>query len=317
MMRAEFNPPSDFTPDESGSGKKKIWMYLGLGCGGLLLIIGVLFALGAFRAVSCCSDLVDVGKRSAEAQARVQQMSLAIHHGEMERAYGFTSSSYQSSVSRQEFEEVFAPHLEIVRTGYPIVVDMQVKGESFDELRETASWVATVRFVPPRGQEILIADYHVVWTGEEGGRSIEVTSVQVERRVRPLQEEPPAQAVRAFLSTLRQGDWEAARRQLSAESPMRQGDLEEFRAFVRTHESVLTDRDIEIIGVEYGEEMTRVFALGDGRMIGFIVESYMGPWRISFVEVLGAPLPPAVVPSDEAEGEEDEEDEVDLEGTEE
>ncbi|MFU8802502.1 MAG: hypothetical protein ACNA8W_01715 [Bradymonadaceae bacterium] len=311
MVRAEFKPPSDYTPDEGGSGKKKVWMFLGLGCGGILLIVGLAFALGAFRAVSCCSDLIDVGVRTMEAQAAVQDISHALHQGDMERAYGWTSSSYREGVSREKFNDIFRPHEHVIRTGYPILADMQAKGDSLDEVREIDYWVATVRFVPPAGQEVVIADFSIRWTGAEE-KPVEIMHVQVEGRVRPLADEPAARAILSLQNLLRLGDLESSRRRLSMTSPLRGEDVSVLRAFVDEHKDVLLFRDIDILAVRYeGVDQAQVIGRADGHRLTVGVRAFGNDWRVETIEIVREVEPPE--PEQEGVVQPEEEDELDEE----
>jgi hypothetical protein len=283
-MRVEFNPPSDFSADPSSGSKKKIWVFLGVGCGAMLLVVGLLFAVGAFRAVSCCTDLADVGKRTITAQLTAQEVSLALHQGEYETAYRYVSSSLRAELSPQQFREVFRPHEELLQSGYPLLADMQTRGESLEELRDITAWTAVVRFIPPTGQEVLVVDLGLQWRGEEADPAVELVSVHVDRRVRPLEEEPAARSVQVFLRTLRQGEWEEARRQLSPDSPLRQGELDGFRSFVRDHGEVLTGDRPRIESVAYGPLEANVVVVQGSVAMTFLLESSGGHWRILTIE---------------------------------
>ena len=100
--QVEFKPPSDFVAEDSGGGSN-VWKYVGIGCGVILLAVGIAFAFGAWKTASCCGDAMDVAKYSMAAQNTAKTFASNVSRGNADKAYELTSSSFQERVSPDNF----------------------------------------------------------------------------------------------------------------------------------------------------------------------------------------------------------------------
>ncbi|MBA2663849.1 MAG: hypothetical protein H0U74_16290 [Bradymonadaceae bacterium] len=295
-QRVEFQPPSDFVGDEGGSGKKRIWKYVGIGCAGVLLIVGLLMGLGAFRAVSCCSDLVDVGKRSIEANQFAQSFAQTVYEGKLDEAYAMTSEAYRKEVSREGFDQALSAHEQALRTSPPMVFNIQVRASS-DDAVEANHWDVSVRFAPPEGSQMVVMNVGVGWSGAAGEQHFAVSQMSVERRLRDLTAEAPAQEVVALHRDLRSGNYEAAYKRLSQgfAGETESDGFEAFRAFVAENEALLTRESLEVFRVEYESPQRAVVSARmsapeqPAQVVGFLLVGPGAGWNWRVESILPGP----------------------------
>lgn len=250
--KAAFEPPSDFVGGSGGgsSGTKKVLMVGGIGCGVLLLIIGVLFAAGAFKAVSCCNQVSDFAQKSAGAQEYALEFGRALHEKDFESAYKMTSDSYRSANSLEMFTAAFDPYAAHLQ-GAPRVFNTRAGGvdgpaESVDDL--TKGWVIALQFARPEGSEQLLVELDVAPQGEA---QFTIQGVRAESRARSLSSEPPAKEVLEVHDDLAAGRYEMAYGRMAP--PFKQEtDMAAFKGFLDDSNGVMISNDVEITSVEYG-----------------------------------------------------------------
>lgn len=97
MGDESFDPPSDFEPEGNVGGEgRSIWVWIGVGCFGLLLIGGVALAFGAYKTVSCCREV-------AQQQRQVLNTGLSfardVASTRYERAWSNVSERYQDETT--------------------------------------------------------------------------------------------------------------------------------------------------------------------------------------------------------------------------
>ncbi len=266
---AAFQPPSDMTGDGAGgSGKKKIWVGLGIGCGVILLIIGILFAAGAFKAVSCCNTFKEAAVQSEGAQKFGMTFATAVGEGQLKKAYEMTSSDFQSKLDFGAFESAVEAHREKLGAGPPRLFNLQVEQKdpdnpSFDDLT-SGVWQMSYQFAGPSDENMLLLMFTVRRVGEGEEVSFVAENVKFDERARNLATEPPAREVLRVHDLVQQGNYERAYGrfgdQFKAES-----DLETFRQFLDDSGEILTSSELEIREVVYNEANTQATVMAHAK----------------------------------------------------
>ena len=292
-LQINFEPPSDFVGDSSSSGGRPWLKWMGIGCAGISLIIGLIMVFGGFKMVSCCSDLVETGKMTLAVEEFSQGFARAVQNQEFESAYAMTNAEkYQANTSLDAFTTQFAGHETLLARSMPVVSNVQVLGTNKEE---GPNWDITMRLLPPDGDQILTM---VLGIGGSAGASkeapptFEIYSVLVESRKRDISAEAPAVAATEFQNLLRRGDYEAAYKQFGSEQQTDDAGTmseESFKTFVKENEAVLTREIAEVVRVEYANSdeakvALRVAAAGDQPpavvTYKMVRSSMYGGWRV-------------------------------------
>lgn len=256
--RAAFQPPSDMgSSGGSGGNKRKLWLGLGIGCGVILILTGILFAAGAFKAVSCCNTVKDVAEGSVAAQEFGQRFANAAATGDTAAAYAMTSDAFQQSTSEEAFKQVVSEHRARMETNTPRLFDMQMKaqdGASLESLKQSG-WRLSYQFAGPTDQEMLLLIFSVERDpgGAEGEASFVISDVMFDERPRDLAREAPATEVLEFHETLQRGNYEQAYARLAPAFQEETG-FEAFRKFLDDAGEALTKSSLTIRQVDYSDD---------------------------------------------------------------
>jgi hypothetical protein len=223
----------------------------GIGCGVVLLVIGVLFAAGAFKAVSCCNQVGEFAQNSAKAQEFALKFGEALHQKDFAAAHAMTSESYRSANNLAAFEQSFEPYAAQL-TAPPRVFNLRAgntgggEPQSLDDLGK--GWSIMLQFATPQGSEQLLVEIDVSPKGEG---EFTIDGVRAETRARSLEAEPPAQEVLAVHRDLAAGRYEMAYGRMA--QPFRQQTtMDAFKGFLKDTDGIMTSRDVVVNSVEYG-----------------------------------------------------------------
>lgn len=253
--RAAFQPPSDMGSGSSGGSStgKKLFIGFGIGCGALLLIFGLLFAMGAFKAVSCCSDIQQFAGDATAAVTFADEFAQDLHKGNLEQAYGKTTATYQATVDRGTFEDLVETHRH--RLNAPprqAAVNVEHHGDeapSMDALKNV-TWLIDYHFADTGDTTLLWANFRVV-PKEEGGFAID--GVLFDERPRNLATEPAPKEVQTVFAELSAGRYEAVHVRL--DQGMRDTlSVDQWRTFLGAEGAVLTSGRMEIREVSYSDD---------------------------------------------------------------
>ena len=306
MVRNEFKPPSDFVNEESGGGGKKVWKWVGIGCGVIVLIVGIFLALGTWKTVSCCSDAVDVAQSTNQARQFGLEFAGRLSQGKVDKAWSQTSAKFQSETSREQFEEKVAAHAELLGASQPRMANLNVQHQGS---QKPTRWEMSVEFAQPTGDQKLVLITEAVRQGEGDSASFHIDSLRFDVRHRSLSDEPPAREVIAFHGDLRGGSYEAAYKRL-APSFAKERDTQSFRDFIGQQEALFTAQPVNVGAVEYlsGRQARVVVQVnpeqGQPGVIEYRLRQMMPGmpnWKINSIAPTYESAPKAAEPAEEAD----------------
>lgn len=263
--RAAFAPPSDMTPGSGGSSTtKKVFVGLGIGCGVLLIIIGILFAAGAFKAVSCCNEFGDVMDSSTMVKDFSADFAQEIWEGKLDEAYARTSSSYQEKITLEQFKAAIEVHRKRIEANQPRLFNMNLEnhGEELPSLEAMANgaWLMSYQFAGPQDETMLLLIFRAVPTQtEDGTKGYEVDEVNFDERERSLDHEPPASEVLRVHEIIKRGQYELAFSRFGNEFKQ-SSDRAAFREFMKSTsvgDALKSTEMLEIKHVDYNEANTQ------------------------------------------------------------
>lgn len=300
MPGVEFDAPSDFVDDGGGGGSKRWLKIAGLGCGGLLLILALLFGVGAFKIVSCCGDIKAVGENTTRASALAIQFGEHVQRERWQEAHALLTPEHAEALSQDALAEKFASHRDLLDGATPLLENVRADGidgeqvESTDQLRDINSWTVRVRFFPEAKKEQLIARIGVAQTSEASGdepSGLGVSAISLERRPIDVRAEPPARTVLELHGFLQSDNLPRAFSLLDLE--MQQQGQAKFKGFIEDQGELFTRSTMEINQVSYASsQQAQVVAKlqaasGKKAIVTYELRPLMGTqWRVTAITPL-------------------------------
>jgi hypothetical protein len=267
--RVEFKPPSDFV-DDSGGGTN-VWKWVGIGCGAVLVIVGIALAFGAWKTASCCGDVVDMSKYSIAAGQTAGTFANNVARGNLDEAYAATSDAFKEQHSKEQFREMLQEHSDMLQSSAPRQAGVQAQGvgQKAEEQMKPKRWDVSFEFAGPKSETKLIMRVEVRRKGEGEEATFSVNGVEFAERKRVLSAEPPAESVQAFHRHVQRGDIQSAEQLLTAEFKGQSLDvmLDEFGPG-------FYGSSPKIESVEYGQNTASVVASTVGEN--------EGSWRFNY-----------------------------------
>lgn len=291
----------------SGGGKrKKLWVGLGIGCGVFLLIIGILFAAGAFQAVKCCDTVKDATERSAAGIAFGQEFAAKVANVDAPAAYAMTSEEYRAKVSPEEFAKMLAEHREQLSSSAPRLFhsELDVGPNPSPETLKTAKLKVAYQFAAPASEKMLLMTFWIDRQGEGEEATMSATDIEFDERPRDLALEPAGKAVLELHEKLQRSQYEQAYATLS---PAFQGETEmaAFRKFLEDAGEPLTASKLTLREIQYKGDGTQATVVahaetrsGKSAIIQYEVldsnPQFPGfPWEVAAIAPLVAEAAPA------------------------
>lgn len=245
-MSAAFEPPSDFVASGGGGNKNAtLWKVLGGGCLVILLILGGLFAAGAFKVVSCCSEFSDVAKTTLASQEFGQQWAATLGQGKYDAAYAQLSEDTKASQDQATFQSKAAAFEDRLKVASPRLLGTNLVNQQEGAWR----WRQSYQFADSQSEDMLVLMFDVIQVAGE----FRIESVDFDIRERVLSVEPPATAVLEFHSLIQDSQYEMAFSRLS-EAFKTSTDEATFRKFLDAEGAVLKNSEIEVKEVLYNSE---------------------------------------------------------------
>lgn len=314
---AAAEPPSDFTSDDGGGGggggrskATKVLLGLGIGCAGLLLIVGLFAAIGAFKAISFCGGVKDLAMGVAQAQQVSLDFGFKVKGGDWAGAHKLLSDDYQKQVSADQLKAMFAKSGAL---GTPLADSLKVPGaEQVNDAGEkslnleTRDVIAGLRFFPDdpsTTKTAIVATLHLKILNTEG----ETPTVKI-TKIEPLTEAPivlaqeqPARTVKQWHKAMNLGAEQQAFFMVGPE--IRKGGMKAYKAFIEKEGDLFTDSKLDVRAVSYSDPQTaRVIVQLDSAsnrrsLVGFgLVSAAPGRWTIGTIAPLATTDNPAPTP---------------------
>lgn len=306
VNRVAFEPPSDYVPSDGGSGssgRKKLWMILGGGCLAIVIAIGLLFAAGAFKAVSCCNQFQSTMEHTVAVQSFGHEFATLLGDQKVDEAYDRFGNTLQAKMTRDDLAEQVEQHSSYFEAALsPRLMDTNARHGS-EGITDVLAWRLRYQYASPKGQQMLLVDVEVERVDEQ----FEVVGLNFDVRSRSLSLEPPAQEVNAFHQELQRGNYEVAYGRLSPRFRT-ETDSDVFRAFLDDQGDLFTRSSLEVKEVEYeGRSRSTVVAFvesdsGKRAIVQYELETItpgVDQWKIASV----SPMLQAV--EDEESGDEE------------
>ena len=319
LPQVEFKPPSDFVEESGGGGGGggKKWLKIaGIGCGVVLLIIGILFAAGAFQVVSCCGDIQSISENTQQAGQVATGFGEHVLQGDWEQAHGLLTPDAQEKMDPGALEARFDEHRARLEGATPILRDITAASQpqNQQELRAIDSWRVRLRFHPSSGNVALdaVLVLELISPAEdEEPPELGVSSLQLERRELDPRSEPPARVVLALHGDLQADRFDRAFRQLAPQMQKEQSQVE-FRDFILSQGELFTRSTMKLQEVRYASnqkaQVVALLQIPDGKKAVVTYDlirdaSMPGMWRVvgisPLVETTGEVGADATAPSKE------------------
>ncbi len=215
-----------------GSKKGTALKVVGIGFAVLLLVGGLMTAFGVFKAVTCCSQFMELEGAMLEVQDRSYEFALALHEGDAARAHRLLSEEAQAEHSVGELEALIDQLGASLRASrpFPVIVDVDMDEDDLDWSMmsgEISEWRSATHFRAPEDDEVLLLSLRVnteklgdgddvEWRSEISGWDFDGTRQDVELN-------PSAEMARRFYRFVREEEWERALMQVGWD---RQGGMD-------------------------------------------------------------------------------------------
>lgn len=294
-----------------GGGSKKglVLKVLGGGCLVLFLVGALLTGLGVFKAVSCCSDIVDLATHAEEARLRSYDFGAALHRGDYSGAYELLTTEKRAEMTVEEFEATFEPWAEQLSLYRPWPTDLVVtEDDDLGEMMTDRRLSFECLFMPPDGGEGLVMTMVLRSQGEgEEARSF-IEQWSMTKRFYDLQDHSYGRAGRRFVQRITEGRFEEARLMVPFGDEPGQMNDEEFEKVSKAMQAELGTGKISVERLDpQGANFVRVTLLmsgdrGEKRIELLVVNGQQIIEVVSVEDVEGEPAG-AMDVVDEEEGE--------------
>lgn len=260
----EFDPPSDFVDDDGGGGggKKTFLKVAGLGCAGILVLFTILAGAGAFKAVSCCGDAVNVGKKTEVVTISSLKVAALLRNQSYDEAHKQFSANLQKKTPLPALKSMFQPHEALIKGSTPMLVDVKPvlpegKQEDLEALKNINQWRFKMRFYPqkPLEQKKVLHMSLLVIAGESKAEDlsdlkVSIDHIGVQARDLNVEQESAAKAVTKMHNTLQLDGAQAAYRYMSP--AFRQATAKDaFEQFISGQGDLFTASTLKVLNVEY------------------------------------------------------------------
>ena len=154
----------------------------------LLVLLGILFAAGAFKAVSCCNTVKDVSQSSLAAQEFALEFAATVARGDASAAYQKTSDAFREETTEEAFKAVVDENRPHMSTNAPRLHDLMIQAgeEASLESLKTSGWRLSYQFAGPTDEEMLLLILNVARVPDAEETTFVVTGVMFDERPRSL-----------------------------------------------------------------------------------------------------------------------------------
>lgn len=224
----------------------------------LLLMIGGLFAAGAFKAVSCCNQLQDVAARTMAAQQFALGWGTQVGAGDLDAAYQALTEAERQKMDINAFKAIFAADSKALAASQPQLFNTNaVRNEAITDVN---AWRISLQYAAPSAREMVVLSFDVTLVNSEAN-TFGIEGIDIDKRARMMDSEAPAREVLQFHEELQAGRYEMAYGRLPQEFKD-ETSLDTFRAFLDGEGSVLVGSTLEIGEISYpGPQRATVMAI--------------------------------------------------------
>lgn len=263
--QVEFEPPSDFVQESGGSGGgRKFWKIFGIGCAGLVLVLGVITLLGVYKGVSCCTDIANVGQQSIGAVMYGVEFNSKVQDAQFDSAHAMMSEGLKGQLTVEDLQKKYdVPWLADATLLNDGIQGGNQNVQSLEDVKNIKTWDLQMRLYPQAGDRQIVSTVGVelVAMADENDPEQEATfaiyRLDVEERVIDFKAERPAQTVLSMHGRLQATDYSQAFRFMNPAA--KQGGMATFKSFIEDHGDLFTKSIMDIEDVRYpGTELAIV-----------------------------------------------------------
>ena len=285
---------SDHGEQSSGASKWSTILKIGgAGCAIVLVVLGLLLGLGVFRVATCCSEFEELGRVANQVQTEGHGFAMALHEGDVSRAYGMLDESLQEDVQQDAFEAQLEPWRDYLDSSLPHPIRLDVNTEEFDmsDISGFNRWHLRTQFGAPDAGRVaqlrMLVESHVVDGDEVQMRVRHWEMDEVERRLR---DDPYMSLALRVDDKVRQGRWAELQRRLVGQGELgelSEGDLEERFEDVRRQGQQADRREpIGLFALDHPDWIVaRVGYVEDEAIVGYV--DFTVGWRDEVLEFDG------------------------------
>lgn len=292
-----FDAPSDYQ-SSSGGSETSIWMWVGIGCGAILLILAGTLIFGGYKSYSCCKQAIERQKAARQAAARFAR---DLRDGDYQSARGRTTEAFRSRTSRETLQRRVEQYRDRIDGSVPELVGFR---RHLDEKGGGGgAWELDVGFMPHAGETFVFMRLQLHKQGQGENLEFRVDEMRLEERRRDVATEPPARQVRRFNKLVDEGEFDVARGRFT-DSFEPGGSNERFRAYLDKHESVFGSGAPEFRSIQYERGPNATVLAGHRTSSGetvhvrYVMEKSGATWMIATIEVgVEPPRPEPAVPA--------------------
>lgn len=244
MADDSFDAPSDYQTGSSGGGTN-IWMWLGIGCGVVLLLVAGALIFGGYKSYSCCKQAIE---RQKEARETSLTFARDLRDASYDSAWKRTSESFRSGTSLEKFRASVEKYRSRLDGSVPEMVG--IRPPTNQGQGGKGIWEVDIGFMPHAGETYVVMQLQLAEQGEGEKREFSVDGLALRERERNVATEPPARRVRRFNRLVAEEKVENARG-VFAESFEPAKSKESFKSYVEQHASVFGSADVEFRSIQY------------------------------------------------------------------
>ncbi len=284
-FKAAFQPPSDMGTTSSGGSASKIWKVLGIGCGLIVLIIGIGLAFGLYKGATFCGSGIGMVKSTMNAQKYGGTFATHISKGEFEEAYGEMTPRLQQELSQKDFIAMISKYKDKINAT-PVARGFQANNNNTMKIDK---FELSFFFPVNEGTQMPTIDFTVVPKGEDGGATVDsfqVDTFEIFLAERTMDNELPAQMVMRFGDHISKGQNTVAYMSMG-ESFRNATNQEAFEQFLKDAGTTFTKGRWEIQDIKYhSDSSATVMAISRGRT----GKSMLIQFEMLKVEQMGFPM---------------------------
>lgn len=304
--------PSDFVdePAKAPSDRRRLLKIAGLGCAGIMVLCGLLFALGAFKAVSCCGDMQTMTQNTEQAAIFTHKFAQLIKAGDEAQAHKLLAPALNERLKKSDFSFTFGQHAPLIQDGVPMIQNISPvlpgDGKKLDDIKNVRAWNVLLRFYPKTLNESpneLVLKLRLSLAADHSPKTPGFVIEEIEANPRKIvyAQEEPALRVAEFQRVLQLEGTGGAYR-FMAPSFLKTTTQADFDAFIQEHGQALKQGALAVRQVSYqhtpqGYVSDVVAALelpsGQRTIVNYQLVRVVQSWYITGLAPLVATVPSA------------------------
>jgi len=244
MAEDSFDAPSDYEHASGGDGTN-IWMWVGIGCGVILLVVAGALIFGGYKSYSCCKQAME---RQKEARETSLEFATDLRDADYESAWDRTTEAFRSGTTLDGFRGSIEAYRERIEGSVPEMVGIRPPANRGGDGKGV--WEVDIGFMPHAGETYVVLQLQLAEKGKGEQREFLVADLALRERDRNVATEPPARRIRRFNRLVAEDQIESARGLFAERFEPAQSE-EAFQSYVDEHSSVFGAAELEFYSIRY------------------------------------------------------------------